>query len=328
MYVYAGIDEAGYGPMFGPLLVGRAVLELDAPMAIHEDPPDLWKLLERSVCKRLSGARGRIAVNDSKKLRTKAAGISHLERGVLAFASLNGIQPHDVGQWLDAIGETRHRHLDDLPWYAPTADWPWDELPTSITPGELAVSRNMLQSDAHAVELKVLDIGASVVFEDVFNRMVNATRSKASTSFTFVAGHLRSVWDSYGQHGPLAAVDRQSGRQHYRDLLGPVFPDAQMTVLVESPEQSAYQLTGKDKSMTIRFEVDSESNHMPVALASMICKYTRELMMNRFNAWFNRALPDIAPTAGYATDGKRFLDEIRPSLDQLGVDENMLIRVS
>ena len=67
MYIYAGIDEAGYGPMFGPLLVGRAVfcvpnLEPDAPL------PHLWQRLSRVVCRNLSGRKGRIAVNDSKKL--------------------------------------------------------------------------------------------------------------------------------------------------------------------------------------------------------------------------------------------------------------------
>ena len=135
MIVYAGIDEAGYGPLFGPLVIGRAALALpddwesiptDIPLENKtenkrekpEDQPDaqprdcLWKRLDDALCKTLSGRRGRIAVNDSKKLHSKASGVTHLERGVLAFAAQIGQSgqanknPRTVDQWLELLGET------------------------------------------------------------------------------------------------------------------------------------------------------------------------------------------------------------------------------
>ncbi len=78
--------------------------------------------------------------------------------------------------------------------------------------------------------------------------------------------------------------------------------------------------------MTIQFEVDSEQAHMPVALASMLSKYTRELLMARFQAYFRERAPHVKPTAGYALDGKRFLEEIRPLLPQLAIDPERLVR--
>jgi len=33
MLVYAGIDEAGYGPMFGPFVVARSVFKIDEGFA-------------------------------------------------------------------------------------------------------------------------------------------------------------------------------------------------------------------------------------------------------------------------------------------------------
>jgi hypothetical protein len=71
--IYAGIDEAGYGPLLGPLCVGCAAFVLpdagDAPATSAADapPPCLWKALSAAVCRATNDKRRRIAVEDSKK---------------------------------------------------------------------------------------------------------------------------------------------------------------------------------------------------------------------------------------------------------------------
>ena len=68
MLVYAGIDEAGYGPMLGPLCIGAATFILpDADPA--DGAPDLWDLLSEAVCRKVSDKKKRIAINDSKVLK-------------------------------------------------------------------------------------------------------------------------------------------------------------------------------------------------------------------------------------------------------------------
>ena len=196
----------------------------------------------------------------------------------------------------------------------------------------------MLSTVAGKAGLKVPELGAAVVFEDRFNRMVAATRSKAATNFTFVAGHLQAIWQHHGRHGPLVVVDRQSGRRRYRPLLMQTFPDAVLQVVDESEAQSVYCLSeaGANASdrgemprhMTVRFEVDADSRHMPVALASMLSKYTRELLMERFQGFFARHAPAIKPTAGYAMDALRFWREIQPVLMKLSIDPARLRRIS
>lgn len=344
MFIYAGIDEAGYGPLLGPLLVSRFTFAIPA-LPSDSRTPQLWQRLSKAVCRDLASRKGRIAVNDSKKLTTAAAGIRHLELGCLAFAAVAGHSPTRLDHWLQCLGETTHHQLEHLPWYAPHPDRPWQSLPTAVTEGELTIARGMLERTCQRIGVEIADLGAAVVFEDRFNHMVRATRSKAATSFTFVATHLRHIWDRFGEHHPLAVVDRQGGRTHYRELLDHAFPEAAMTVLEESDTRSAYYLhhpangvsdsasssalhSQPRRAITISFETEADATHMPVALASMISKYTRELMMHRFNAFFQRHLPQIAPTAGYARDGQRFCNELRPHLPALGINEAHLRRLA
>ena len=330
MTVYAGIDEAGYGPMFGPLLVARAVFRTpDQTTGTDVAAPPLWQWLKSAVCQDLAQRRGRIAVNDSKKLYTPAKGLKHLETGVLAFAGLAGKAPADVGAWLDILGETAHHDLSALPWYAPMPDRPWAALPHCCDVGELAIARAMLGTCAGKCGVTVVDVGAAVVFEDQFNRMVSATRSKAAASFTFVARHLREVFDRYGREPLTVVVDRQSGRMHYRELLMQTIPEAHIRVLDETPECSSYHLdAGALGAMTVSFVVEAEGQHMPVALASMIAKYTRELLMARFQAWFTERAPQVKPTAGYALDAQRFWREIEPLLPGMRIEGSRLRRMA
>jgi len=330
MYVYAGIDEAGYGPLLGPLLIGRAVLTIPKLDADSPQPPLLWNRLSKAVCHNLVGRKGRIVVNDSKKLKTKAAGIAHLERGVLAFAALAGHEPETVCDWLNLLGDRSHHQLDNLPWYAPCDAFPWDALPSACDQGDLAVARGMLRTTAGRIGVNLAEFGAAVVFEDRFNRIVGATRNKAVANMSFVAEHLDAIWQTHGRHHPHVYVDRQSGRSHYRTWLQESFPNAQLQVLDEAPQVSAYILneSASGRRMHVTFQVEAEQSHMPVALASMVSKYTRELMMNRLNAWFTHRAPNLKPTAGYALDGRRFLDELRPLLPQWSITESQLARIS
>lgn len=336
MPIYAGIDEAGYGPLFGPMVVGCTAFTCE-PSDPPTPCPDLWQRLQKAVCRDRKGARGRIAVNDSKKLHSTQSRrpLEHLERAVLTFAGLAEARgaarrPADVAALLDFVGETAHRDLADMPWYRAGDDHPWQPLPAHRTEGELAVDANLLAACAAEAGVGLAGMHAAVVFEQRFNEMVAATRSKAAVNFSCVAGHLARLWVGHGHEGVLAAVDRQSGRMRYRELLSQTIPAADIRVVEESPQVSVYRLHGHatdgERRMTVRFEVEAEARHLPVALASMLSKYARELLMGRFQTWFARHLPDIAPTAGYGSDGQRFWQQVQPHLARLGIDPLCLRR--
>ncbi|MEQ9461065.1 MAG: hypothetical protein RIG82_08950 [Phycisphaeraceae bacterium] len=322
MRIIAGIDEAGYGPLLGPLTIARAVI------ALPDTDQDPWKLLSKAVARTLSGRKSRLVVNDSKKLGVRTAGLQHIETSCLAFAHAAGLDTTDAGTLFDALGESTHRHLDHLPWYSPTTRWPWQPLPTALTAGEVSIARSMLNTTMAAAEVSVRSLGVSLVFEDAFNDLVSKTNSKASASFTYVARHLLAIWRDFGGHHPLVVIDRQSGRTHYRELLSLLLPEASFRVLEEGPDRSAYEVREGDRFMTVSFETKADGTHFPVALASMMAKYSRELMMQRLNSWFANRLPDLRPTAGYALDGRRFVEEIAPHLPEWGVHRSNLCRMA
>lgn len=325
--IYAGIDEAGYGPMYGPLTVGCAALRLedfphDAQRALQA-PPDLWELLAKAVCRTGKGAKGRFLVNDSKKLKTAASGIKNLEPGVLGFlAPLGGAAP-TLTALLDALSPPAFSNRPALPWYAGD-----HAVPVEHDAAALRIGGNVLKDTMAKAQITTAGLRCNVVYEDRYNAMVAATRNKASVSFTFVAGHLARLWEAFGRESLFVAIDRQGGRTHYRALLAHIFPEAQMAVLEETDERSAYLLEEGPRRMTVLFASGSEEVHLPVALASMTAKYARELTMGRFNAHFARLAPQVAPTAGYGEDANRWRDAILPHLRRAGIDHARLRRLA
>jgi len=330
MFIYAGIDEAGYGPKLGPLVVGCAVLaipNLECPNDLQV--PDLWARLGKAVVASLREAKqGQLVVADSKKLKSAAAGLRHLERGCLAFQALIPDKPeiNNIGHWLDAIGCQDHRQSDCLPWYIESDEHPWQTMPSCLSPEEHRIDCAMLRQTTERIGVSCLAMRGEVVMEHRFNQRIAELRNKSALSFEHVSKHLDRVWQTWGHERPMVAVDRQGGRTTYRELLAMLFGDAHLAVLHETPESSAYELTQGERSMVVRFQTKAETHHMPVALASMISKYTRELLMQRLNTYFCQAIPGLKPTAGYATDGKRFLDDVAERLPDLGLSREMLER--
>lgn len=320
--------------MYGPMTVGCAVMVLP-DRDRDARPPAMWELLGSAVCDRLRGRRGRLAINDSKMLTTKAAGIKHLEIGLLAFErTRTEMLPADVGDWLDRIGEARHREsaahasggLNNLPWYAVGDATPWQKLPSANTDDELTLAGGMLARCCNEAGVRFEGYRVEVIYEDQLNRRVALTRSKAAVSFTAVARHLDRLMRDHGQDHPHVAVDRQSGRTRYRDLLATLFEGATIDILGETPQTSAYRIRLGDRCMTVSFMVGAESLHMPVALASMSAKCTREFLMERFNNYFADVAPAVKPTAGYGSDANRWRDEILPHLAKAGIDHRRLRR--
>ncbi|MFN0010157.1 MAG: hypothetical protein ACKVS8_00785 [Phycisphaerales bacterium] len=319
--IIAGIDEAGYGPLLGPLCVGMCALEI-ADWSPGDTAPDVWALLSACVCRKAGDKRRRIAVEDSKKLKlanssTTRHPLTHLERGVLAFlAAQRGEALRTDADLYAALGAS----VEDQPWYAGE---PID-LPLGTTAEELAIAANTLASGLATAGVRPVRLACRVVAEREYNALVRQWGTKAATTGLALREHLRFAWANWsGRAGSDASedgcvlrvvCDRQGGRTAYAESLARWVPGAEVVVQDESPARSRYLVrstSGQDagREMVVVFQPEAESACLPVALASMAAKLTRELLMARFNRHFAARLPELKPTAGYRQDAARWLHD-------------------
>ncbi len=313
--LFSGIDEAGYGPMLGPLCVGCASITVE-----DWDPstraPDLWTLLSDHVARSRKDANGRFVYADSKALKgpnssVRTHPLAHLERGVLAMLGTRGSIPETDTDLYALLGV----QTEDAPWFGGEPI----TLPVGNDLGLLKIDTAGLRGAmaSKGVALGSIRVGAMGVGR--FNALVREHGTKAATTSVMLVEHLTRVRSTPGVTHTRVAIDRQSGRTHYARLLSRVW--SSIETLEESPRASRY---GIGDELGIVLISKAEDAYFPVALASMSAKYVRELMMMRFNRYFASRDASLKPTAGYVQDARRWLRDASALIE--GVDRAILIR--
>jgi hypothetical protein len=359
MGILVGMDEAGYGPNYGPLVVAAtawSVNDVGSPrlcrgstrprqttLASAATPNvatvdattladvDLYKLLHPVV--RRKPSRSHVAIADSKALYRPGGGLAHLERGVHAILSILN-QPAE--SWLtlvDSLAADCAAACSELPWHH-DFDCP---VPIDVSANDIPPLAERLRSCCEEAEVAPVAIRARVVFPAEFNELCDhyGTKGAALSHVTLsllrnIVSPLTSDLRSKIRRGEpltptLAVCDKHGGRDYYTPLLQHHFPDHWVEALWESEPTSRYRCGSPDSPLEVEFRVGGEA-FLPTALASMVAKYLRELFMLPFNQFWCARVADLRPTAGYPADARRFRKAIAATQRELGIDDRILWR--
>jgi ribonuclease HII len=317
MAVLVGIDEAGFGPILGPLVISSAAFSLPDDL-LH---CDLWRILANSISDKRKHLAGRILIADSKKVYSKSLGIKHLERSVLACLRYLGKQPATLTELITMLCPHRPEALSDYPWYRNTDG---HRLPSDQP--DLAIAAALLAGDFDSGKIRLLELKSQILEVAYYNKMVAAVKNKANVLFSATSYLIKTAFDRFAKDNLQVIIDRQGGRSHYRRNLLLMFPDAHLTILQEDQQTSSYELKSPTGQMRVHFIVRADQRFLPVSLASMVSKYIRELLMDNINRYFLNLNAGLKPTAGYWTDGLRFIEDIKKNIPPIQLDYNQLIR--
>jgi ribonuclease HII len=300
---WVGIDEAGYGPNLGPLVMTAVVAE-----GPDDRPPDVWGDLARSVA-RAGGASDRLWVDDSKKIYKAGQGRDRLDASTLATLAATGrILPKSLGGLVESLGAGTLDEVELAPWL--DAGDPRFPPLGSRSMCQWTVARRPFEQ----APWRVVDIRSIIVGPRQFNAGLEAHGSKAVVHFSAFAGlltHLRKT--TTPDHHMMIKSDKHGGRHFYGDPLAAAFPDVRVDRGPEGPDLSRYELiepSGRKLTLSLLPRADAEDGL--VALASIISKAVREHWMDAFNAHWQARLPSLRPTAGYPVDAARFRQAIEP----------------
>jgi ribonuclease HII len=317
MAILVGIDEAGFGPILGPLVVSSSALGMPDNLVWA----NLWEILRTSVSEKRTGLKGRLLIVDSKKAFTRTIGIKHLRRTVLATLKHLSSEPKNLTELVSALCPDCLEHIAEYPWYKKAGDY---QLGGDNADIDIAVS--MLRADLANQHIELLGLKSRCLEVAHYNRMVNAVDNKAKVLFTAVAELMQSAMKDFASDDLDIVIDRQGGRSHYQRQLQLMFGESQLRIIHEDQERSSYEMQTNNRKIRVHFVVGADSRFLPVSLASMACKYLREVLVENINNYFLGFNPAIKPTAGYWQDGLRFIEDIKTHIPNLSFNANQLIR--
>jgi ribonuclease HII len=317
MVVLAGIDEAGFGPILGPLVVSSSAFSLPN----HYLTADLWQILRRSIGSTRKHLAGRLLIIDSKKAYSRQKGIGHLQRTVLACLECLNKKPTTLTELLTLLSPDCIGRLGDYPWHRDIADYR-----LAVDAADLAIATTVLKEDLASNGIELLGLKSCCLDVAYYNKMVGSVKNKASVLFTAVSQLIKNVFDNSGSDYLQVIIDRQGGRVRYRRNLQRMFPDMELTILKESPAASSYELNSNGRQMRLHFVAGADQRFLPVSLASMVSKYIRELLIDNMNCYFTELIPELKPTAGYWKDGLRFIEDLKKNTPCVTFDSSQLIR--
>jgi ribonuclease HII len=310
-----GIDEAGYGPNLGPLVMTAVSCWVPEKRA----DVDLWDLLASAVRRPTDPADERFLIADSKQVYSSTRGLRDLEAGVGPLLSLA-----EKPRLPDLIGRLCPGSTTELcgeRWYTGTS-----VLPLEANGEEVAAATARLGQTCQSNQVFWGPVRSVVVCPARFNQIVARFGSKGAVLGQGLTELLRaSLADGDGE--PVRFfIDKHGGRNTYAAMLQDAVPGGLVIAREESMARSTYQIAGHPREVRLTFQPRADTEHFCVAWASMVSKYLREVLMREFNHYWQTHVPGLKPTAGYPGDAARYFRAIWPAAERLGLTRTSIWR--
>jgi ribonuclease HII len=310
-----GIDEAGYGPNLGPLVMTSVAFQIPP----EPNGVNLWHVLAAAVRGPDDPADDRLLIADSKKVYSSTRGLLGLEVGALAPLAFTRALP--LAQLIEQLCPAASAELRQEAWYAGDSPLP------------LEVHGEALQDAAERFDRACRDrqvarglVRSVVICPRRFNQLVDDWGSKGAVLGHGLAELLRANLEAGDGEAIAFHIDKHGGRNTYAAMLQDAVPDSFVAAHEEGLQRSVYSILGQEREVRLTFQPRADAEHFCVALASMISKYLREVLMLEFNRFWRKQVPGLKPTAGYPADAVRFFEAIRAAAQTLGLDDDALWR--
>ncbi|HKI35528.1 MAG TPA: hypothetical protein VKA46_26970 [Gemmataceae bacterium] len=312
-----GIDEAGYGPNLGPFVMTAVALR------VPDDPAgaDLWQRLAAAVRRDTDPDDGRLLVADSKVVYSAARGLRPLETAVLAAHRPEGDGSLVLERYVQGLYPSSCAGLRRECWYSGTTP-----LPVATEAACSAEARGRFAEACRGAGVTCGLVRGVVICAEQFNALTAAAGSKGAVLSHGLAELVRECWRLDGDEPLTFFIDKHGGRNTYAALLQDAVPEGMVLAHHESMARSVYSVAGVKRAVRWTFQPRADAEHFSVALASMVSKYVREVLMGEFNRFWQGQVPGLKPTAGYPGDARRFYEAIRPAAEGLGIAEAALWR--
>lgn len=307
-----GIDEAGYGPNLGPFVMTAVACR------VPDDVGCLWQLLRTTVRRASDPRDDRLVIDDSKAVYGSGRSLAGLERGVRVVLSRF---PTTLDDLIVQLCPDDHGELQREAWYTGTT-----LLPNVADQSDLDALHGRFRASCEECELSDWLVRSVLVCPERFNALIDHHDSKSgvvSTGFIELLkwGITATENDSLDVH-----VDKQGGRNTYAAQVQQALAQGIVVAVEETASRSRYRVAGLSRSLRVCFEPRADQSQFCVALASMVSKYLRELLMGEFNAFWRKHVPDLKPTAGYPADAARYFKAIRAAMTTLQIREEVVWR--
>jgi hypothetical protein len=320
---WVGIDEAGYGPNLGPLVMTAVIAEscdvVDGLAPVPCDsPPDLWRDLAGTV-DRAGGDPGRLWLDDSKRILRGGKGRERLDATCLALLGTVGqALPHDPETLFAAVGAGTTSEIEFSPWLDGRPGRPRWPSPVSLAMLQELAAKCPLQPVA--ATWRLVSVRSVVLGPERFNHRLGLLGSKARVHFTAFRELLRHIWQlaSDGLQTEVES-DKHGGRHYYFEPLLEAFPETWIDRGPEGPMLSRYTLRSHSNILRLSLSPRADIGSGLVALASIVSKSLREVWMDAFNGYWTARVEGLKPTAGYPVDALRF----RHAIEQLSIDSGI-----